>query len=105
MDIMREVALVAGVVVGVLALLIGTVAWAVNYASFPAEVAVIEQLRSDFSKVEMSEYVVGQATAVNQQIRSNQAWNKVPIICLTVPNGWDAVEPIDVEARPPVEGR
>ena len=65
---------------------------------FSGNLARVEQLRIDAAQANVlnSEAIMGQVTEWNQWIKSRQAYNKIPILCLTVPNGWDDIELIDV---------
>lgn len=67
--------------------------------SFPAQEAKIEQLRVDAANIDQnSEDVVGQITQTNQNIRSMQAWNSVPVIGWVYPDAWDEIELIELPA-------
>ncbi len=70
-----------------------------NLICFPGNLAKVEQLRSDAKQANVlnSEAIMGQVTKWNQRIKSRQADNTIPIFCLTVPNGWDDMELIDVK--------
>jgi hypothetical protein len=68
--------------------------------SFPGELAQIEQLRSDVTKVSTgsNEDVIGQVTAANQTIALNQRYRKIWWSHMFVASGWDEVEPIVIPA-------
>lgn len=70
----------------------------VAHVSLDAKLDRIEQLRADAAVVDpaQAEDVIGQVAETNQQIRSNQAYNRIFILGLTVPDEWDAVETIEV---------
>ena len=66
-----------------------------NYFNYKQESAAIEQLREDSAGIDAnSEDVVGQITQANQNIKKQQALNDIPVICLTIPNGWEEIEKI-----------
>lgn len=69
-----------------------------SHIAFPAAVAEIEAIRHDAARVDpaRAEDVIGQVTTANRTIASKQAYNRVPVVCLTIPNGWDDIEPIPV---------
>jgi hypothetical protein len=73
----------------------------ISHLQFPSESARIEQLRRDVLKVSdtTSEDVLGQVTEANQKVASNRAWNRIPIICILVPNGWDEVAFIEIPVK------
>jgi hypothetical protein len=85
-----------------IAMLIGVIAFVDNYVTYVASVAQIEQLRVDLANTNIaeSEDVVGQATEFNQQISTAQMWNDVLFVQLFIPNGWDAVQPLQVQRGP-----
>lgn len=60
--------------------------------------AMIEQLRDDVRGVNIAERedVMGQVTAVNQMIASNQEYNKNWFLGWYIPDGWDDIEKIPV---------
>lgn len=95
---LRDVGLLIGSIVGGAALLLFAIASIGSRITFPADVADIESLRASAANVDpqQAEDVIGQVVEVNRSIAANRAWNKVPIISITVPNGWDNVEPIPV---------
>jgi len=70
----------------------------VNYVSASAE---IEQLRRDVQRVGVaeSEDVIGQVTEVNRAIASMRRWNRVPVVQIVVPNGWDRIGLIELPER------
>jgi hypothetical protein len=76
---------------------------AVKQAEYMSAVPMIERLRVDSLGIApaASEDVLGQITAWNQTIATMQRWNRVPALCLFVPNGWDAVEYIPVPKEAP----
>lgn len=69
-----------------------------NYCAWINGSAEIERLRLDLPRVgELSdEDAIGQATEWNQKIASWRRWNRVPVICLLIPNGWDETEFIEI---------
>jgi hypothetical protein len=69
-----------------------------NSIGFPVDQARIEQLRHDAANVDpqQAEDVIGQVTQTNQEIISMQAQNDIPIWNLSIPDGWDDIEPIPV---------
>lgn len=69
--------------------------------SWPGDIAKIEALRADVSRVDVaeSEDVIGQVTDANQRIRSKQAMNQTWYADLLIPDGWDAVQPIQLPRR------
>jgi len=97
-DILVIMSLVAGFAV-VCCIVLFMLAIPINYADFITQQTAIEQLRKDSKKVDINsnEDVMGQVTQYNQDIKANQRWNTIPIICLTVPNGWDTIELIEIE--------
>ena len=87
------------VIVGIVVMLSIVAAFGVQYVDFVSSQVEIEQLRSDVTKVAVasSEDVVGQVTAWNQKIVAKQRWNRVPVACLFIPNGWDRISVIEVK--------
>ena len=71
---------------------------AINYASLPGQLAMIDQLRLDADNIAApsSEDVVGQITQWNQSIVFYQTYNMIPVVELMIPDFWDKVEPIPV---------
>ena len=69
-----------------------------NRLTFPGQLASIEQLRKDAARVSAasSEDVIGQVTAINQTIASNRRYNSMWWSDILIPDGWDAIEPIEV---------
>jgi hypothetical protein len=88
------------IVPALVALIIGAVviptAVVSNWMTYTSAAVEIEQLRTDMQNVsaQRSEDVVGQATGWNQAIMRHRRWNRVPVVCLVIPNGWDHIEPI-----------
>lgn len=97
-DELRELCLIIGGLVLGAAVLLLVIASIGSRIAFPAEVAEIESLRVNAANVDpqQAEDVIGQVVEVNRKIAANRAWNKVPILSISVPNGWDNVEPIPV---------
>jgi hypothetical protein len=87
-----------GIATLVIAVFIAGVVFIGNHAAFITGEASIEQLRSDVARVGVaaSEDVVGQVTQWNQKIVSAQRWNRVPVLGLLVPDGWDRIKPIEL---------
>lgn len=100
MEDFREFLVGGGIILTVFVLVcvafIAPVAILANWTEYVSGAEAIKQLRADMQhvSVQRSEDVVGQATDWNQRIRSNQRWNRVPIVCVLIPNGWDNIEPI-----------
>jgi len=87
------------VIIGaIIVFLIFPITWVVNESGFPAQAARIEQLRHDAAHVDplQAEDVIGQVTETNQSIVSSQQWNRVWLVGLVIPDGWDAIELIPV---------
>ena len=99
-DLIEETLIVVGSVVFAV-LCVGAVIGVGNAITFPGDRARIEQLRRDALRVGTSESedVMGQVTAMNQEIAEYQAYNRIPFICLTIPNGWDKLAPIELPQR------
>jgi hypothetical protein len=72
-----------------------------NYIEGLSSIAKIEQLKEDLQNVNAieSEDVIGQVTEWNQEIRSNQRYNQIPIAGLYIPDYWDDVELIPLPER------
>lgn len=66
--------------------------------SFPGDLAEIEQLRRDVQRVDAknAEDVFGLAAKANQRIISNQAYNRLWWSDVFIPDGWDAIEVIEI---------
>ena len=94
-------AITATMLGGLVALVFAIVAIG-NRIDFPAQVADIEAIRHDAALVDpaQAEDVIGQVTAANRTIASKQAYNRIPLVCLVIPNGWDDIEPIPVPMEP-----
>jgi len=69
-----------------------------SHISAIGHIAAIEQLREDSTKVDFlsNEDVMGQITKYNQEIAKAKRYNKIPFLCLYIPNKWDDVETINV---------
>jgi len=85
-------------IVAVCVLLVVGIVAICNRIEFGPQISEIESLRANAANVDpqQAEDVIGQVVEINRTIASNRAWNKVPFICILVPNGWDKVEPIPV---------
>lgn len=68
-------------------------------ADFVGKSAAIEQLRHDLAKADYgkNEFVIGQATKWNQDIRENKEYRKHWWGRLVVPAGWENVKEIGVK--------
>ena len=86
-----------GFVVAIIAATILVIIAMVNRAEYISAEVKIERLRYDMRELDVrqAEDVIGQATAWNQRIVSEQRWNRVPVICLLVPNGWDNIKTLE----------
>lgn len=73
----------------------------INYSEYINREAEYGQLRRDVQRVTAaeSEDVIGQATQANQTIALWQRWNRVPVIQLVIPNGWDRMMLIEIPER------
>lgn len=74
-----------------------------NELSLPANIARIEQLRTDAARTALgaNEDVIGQVTAWNQKIRANQRYRTLWYGRLAVPAGWEQVKVIEVAPPTP----
>lgn len=95
-DILDNVFVVVGIAVAVMASAVFLLVSIIAHISFPGEVAAIEQLRHDapLTACSASEDVAGQIAQTNQRIMSSQAYDRVPVLGWTVPDGWRTVNTI-----------
>ena len=69
-----------------------------NHIDAYGHIAAIEQLRKDSLLVDAqsNEDIMGQVTSWNQKIVATQRFNRMPFVCLYIPNVWDDVELIEI---------
>jgi hypothetical protein len=67
------------------------------HASFPGEVAAIEQIRSDLKKLPNNNFLKAKAVEVNANIKTNQYYNTRWWSDLAYPDGWNTVQLLEVK--------
>lgn len=74
------------------------IAWVINHASLPGNLADIEQLRTDASDVDpaQAEDVIGQVVEKNRWLAETQALNQTWWFGWTIPDDYDQVPFIEV---------
>ena len=95
---MREFFVVIGVGGAFITLSVLSIVGADRHMRFPSERAAYEQLKVDSAAVgaASSEDVIGQVTATNQVIASQQQYNRMWWSGWATSDGWDELEPIPV---------
>jgi hypothetical protein len=89
------------VIIVIIVIMTYAVLCGVTRSKLPGEIAQIEQLRKDSAQVSIheSEDVIGQITQWNQEIISNQTYNKIWWADWVIPDDWESVEPIKIPSR------
>lgn len=94
-DVVAIIATTVAVIFGLLFAIVATQ----NHLSYPADYAAYEQLVASAENPNIScqnsEDLVGQIVDFNQGLAATKAYNRMPIIGLTIPDGWDNVESIE----------
>lgn len=64
----------------------------------PVAIAKIESVRASAQAVrsDQAEDVAGLVATWNIEIARKKALNKIPFICISVANGWDDIQPIEM---------